>query len=1232
MDKKVTLSISLLISNRLDTIAKCLNSLEPIRQALPSELILVDTSRNPAVHKLLQRYTDHIISFDWCNDFAKARNAGLKEASGEWFLYLDDDEWFTDSDAIIRFFTSGQYKEFGEACYVQRNYLDMEGLQYSDCWVSRMFRLTQDTHFVSKIHEYVEPVEGDRMALESIVDHYGYVFEDTEKALAHYERNTSLLLEMITEQPQNLRWRMELAQEYFLAEKYSELYELGRESLSICHEKSDINEKVAIQTFYASMILGLEYEEKYDQMLEVCKSADSDARALDLLQAFVALHRADIYVQLYNYKDAESDMQHYFEKKEYFEEHLAELMIQKTAPLVGSCFDGLKLLRAYSIRICIGLGQHRIDELERYLDALHWEQNTVYVYDGIMSHLIDGMNAMPDEAIWKRVFRLLYQNGLLWNYFCAAYMEKTQNKGVEAVIATHCCTEEVQAYCKMKEAESKLLSGVACKGDYARERQLLNEYAIYTVVFHELHNRSAETEENLPSGYQGAKLLVEALEAETENPTKFLSLLGECVKVDSVLAEPIKKYITLYQDHMNDVESAQKNELKELARQIKAQVRGFIKVNDIDNAKAILEQLKAMIPNDAEVTEMLEKIEKKEVVLSIGLLVSNRKDTIKKCLDSLEPIRKAIPCQLIITDMGCDAQVRSILNSYADTMTEFVWCSDFAKARNANLCQAKGEWYLYLDDDEWFGDTNELIDFFVSGAYKEYDGACYVQRNYENKEGSIYSDDYVSRMVRLDPKRHFVGKIHEYLVPIPEKNCPLGSWVHHYGYVFKNKTEIQSHYERNSKLLLEMIEEEPENQRWWTYLAQEYLSVQDGDKLYKLAQDGLNLVEHLDDVDSNISRGTFYMCAIMACKCKRDNEQEYKECEKTIADSRNTKLCVAYAKWWKAHCCTRRGKYEEAEKYLNEYLEDLAYFKSHKKEYMIQKEAPIVGQCYDEIKLTEAYEMLIMVGLKQNNVSYLARFLDVLPWKDGTPYVCDGFMKFMVEAMTVMDEKELFMRTIQTIHSNADVWRIFCKEIVVLKGEKKFRVDNMMELCRMTGHEEGIVHFEEWYKIENAFINGISAISYPDYKTWFVGFSEHVIGFYKDVYGIGFDDQTELSGACLMAMMIRDAMECEDNKENFIQTMKQCPGVYPQLTNQVKMLLTLYLREPLRKEWEVKAELRKLKEQVLEQAKQLQEAGQYNAASQILDQLKQMVPNDVDVMALDLQVHLQVLEHIASGN
>lgn len=619
----------------------------------------------------------------------------------------------------------------------------------------------------------------------------------------------------------------------------------------------------------------------------------------------------------------------------------------------------------------------------------------------------------------------------------------------------------------------------------------------------------------------------------------------------------------------------------------------------------------------------------KKVVLSIGLLVSNRKDTIKRCLDSLQSIREAIPCQLIITDTGCDADLRITLEQYADTINEFTWCTDFAKARNANLSQAVGKWYLYLDDDEWFVDTEELIDFFKSGAYKKFEGACYVQHNYQNMEGTLYSDDYVSRMIRLTEDTHFVGKIHEYLVPVPQKNCLLNSWVDHYGYAFKNEEETQKHYERNSKLLLEMIKEEPNNQRWWTHLAQEYISIRDGDKLRQLAEDGLHLVDQLDDIESTINRGTFYMCAIVAYECDHDDEKECEACDRTLADPRNTRLCMAFAKWWKAHCYMRMGKYKEAEKYLKDYFKEYQYFIKNENEHIIQKQGLIVGQCYDDIKVTEAYEMLITAGLKQNNTSYLNQYLNKLPWKKGNGYLYEGFMEATVEAMINMNEKKNFVQMIRMIHSNVDVWEAFCREVTSGDERTDAEIAKVIKLCETAGYGQGINYFVEWNKIETAFRNGLKAFTYPDYKTWFIGFSQNVLGFYKEAYGETFDDQNELPGACLMAMMIADAMENEADKETFLKTMKQCPSVYPQLTNQVKMLLTLYLREPLRKEHEAKAELKKLKDQVLEQAKHMKETGQYDTASQILKQLKQMIPNDMDVIALDLEVHLMTLEQIS---
>ena len=620
------------------------------------------------------------------------------------------------------------------------------------------------------------------------------------------------------------------------------------------------------------------------------------------------------------------------------------------------------------------------------------------------------------------------------------------------------------------------------------------------------------------------------------------------------------------------------------------------------------------------------KERQKKVVLSIGVLVSNRKNTVKKCLDSLKPIREAIPCQLIITDTGCDTELRAILEEYADTMTEFTWCSDFAKARNANMSHAIGEWYLYLDDDEWFVDTEQLIDFFMSGSYHTYDGACYIVRNYQCADGSMYSDDYLSRMIKLTTETHFVGKIHEYLVPIPKNNCLLNSWADHYGYAFKNEEETQKHYERNSKLLLEMIKEEPNNQRWWTHLAQEYISIRDGDKLRQLAEDGLHLVDQLDDIESTINRGTFYMCAIVAYECDHDDEKECEACDRTLADPRNTRLCMAFAKWWKAHCYMRMGKYKEAEKYLKDYFKEYQYFIKNENEHIIQKQGLIVGQCYDDIKVTEAYEMLITAGLKQNNTSYLNQYLNKLPWKKGNGYLYEGFMEATVEAMINMNEKKNFVQMIRMIHSNVEVWEAFCNEIGMWKLQERPQLDKVLELCQVAGYKKSVSYFLEWKMIEYTFKNGLSAIPYPEYKTWFIGFAENVLGFYRDAYGQKFDEQTELPGACLMAMMIENAMECEDNKDEFLKIMKQCPEVYPELSNQVKMLLMLYLREPMRKAQEAKEEMEKIKQQVLEQAKQMEKTERFDEAIQIVQQLKTVIPNDLEMMTLDLEIHLNKLE------
>ena len=91
---KPRLTISLLSSGRENTIERCLSSLAPFKEQISTEIIVVDTDpdHNAEVNFTLEKYADQIIPFKWCDDFSAARNIGVDAASGEWFLFLDDDE------------------------------------------------------------------------------------------------------------------------------------------------------------------------------------------------------------------------------------------------------------------------------------------------------------------------------------------------------------------------------------------------------------------------------------------------------------------------------------------------------------------------------------------------------------------------------------------------------------------------------------------------------------------------------------------------------------------------------------------------------------------------------------------------------------------------------------------------------------------------------------------------------------------------------------------------------------------------------------------------------------------------------------------------------------------------------------------------------------------------------------------------------------------------------------
>lgn len=201
-------------------------------------------------------------------------------------------------------------------------------------------------------------------------------------------------------------------------------------------------------------------------------------------------------------------------------------------------------------------------------------------------------------------------------------------------------------------------------------------------------------------------------------------------------------------------------------------------------------------------------------LLSIGMIFKNDVRCLERCLKSLQPLREAVPSELVMADTGSGDGSREIAAKYADILFDFPWVNDFSAARNAVMDRASGTWYLSIDADEWLmGDLDELLHFIREES--EAQAGFVVQHNYADRALSGgYMDTQVLRLLRMDTGLRFHGAIHESWSLSARKAKLLGSTLfHHDGYAFNSPVEAAEKYRRNLDLLAPLLEKDPDDCR-----------------------------------------------------------------------------------------------------------------------------------------------------------------------------------------------------------------------------------------------------------------------------------------------------------------------------------------------------------------------------------------------------------------------------------
>lgn len=552
------LTIGIIMKNEEKNLPICLDGLKPILDSVPSELIIVDTGSTDKSVEIAKKYTDDVRYFEWCDDFSAARNVTLEGAKGEWYMFLDADEFFTDTKGIIDFFKSGEYKKFNSATYTIRNYRDYEKTEFSDFMAPRLTKILPDTKFVRKIHEglstYNYPLKNLNNA---ICDHFGYVMTD-ETAKSKCERNIPLLLEEFENNPDNPMVYMQLVEAYRGFDEET--------ALSYCDKGIEFNKEnphYSVHMIFLHKAELLALKEKDEEAIAVIKEHD-EFKKRDDVESIIGLDidfyytKAIILKRMDKTAEAISAFREY---SDFYKEYCIKGKYRTSDTMLGGIKyanpDSLANAMINAVQCCIK--ENKLNTALSFLSAIPVREklsNAQYMSVYIKT-LIIVCKSLDNYSQIKRVYSSLSDD--IKYIFCGyigSYMSENGADFAKEILKLHISPDIDKALSLYINSEEKDLS----------ESELVNSLKE-----------------------------IKALMERNEEVRALAKFAADNIKkkIDEKLAPPAT------------------NELSELANIVKGNIRNLISKGNIAEAKLYLSQLKELCPTDNEIIVLENMIEGK---------------------------------------------------------------------------------------------------------------------------------------------------------------------------------------------------------------------------------------------------------------------------------------------------------------------------------------------------------------------------------------------------------------------------------------------------------------------------------------------------------------------------------------------------------------------------------------------------------------------------------------------
>lgn len=247
------ISACVITKNEESNIAACLNSV----QRIADEMVVVDTGSSDNTIAIARQCGAIVYSFEWKNDFAAAKNFAIEQAIGDWIIFLDADEFFSEESSIY----VGQYlmqleKQAVDAVMCQLINIDVDyNNRIKDSFATiRIFRNKPEIRYKNAIHEELihksRKLQVAMLTDELKIYHTGYSTNIVERKL---QRNLEIILAEIEKNGDEKKYYRYLCDCYHGLKEYEKAVKYAK--LHIATSETSINSEsiVYLKMLYALM-------------------------------------------------------------------------------------------------------------------------------------------------------------------------------------------------------------------------------------------------------------------------------------------------------------------------------------------------------------------------------------------------------------------------------------------------------------------------------------------------------------------------------------------------------------------------------------------------------------------------------------------------------------------------------------------------------------------------------------------------------------------------------------------------------------------------------------------------------------------------------------------------------------------------------------------------------------------------------------------------------------------